>query len=203
MSSSVSWRFEILTSFYSPRYRRTILNGWVRVVVIILFFFILFLIGFGFSLLTHITHIQQFLLRSLKSRVAGLLLLAMFSFLTVLLFTSRLLAGSWFSYLDSAFNNPMYAPYLSINWDWAFQNKPSIINELWIQSLIPTLSEETCFSSDPLVCNFAGVGDSGWWEGHIPWNLVAAAYTLALIPAFITFVLGWLFIRKRRILVAS
>ena len=87
---------------------------------LILFFFILFLIGFGFSLLTYIPHVQRFLLRSRASRVAGLLLLAMLSFLTGLLFTSRSVAELMFLLREEEFNNPYLTPFFSIDWDWVF-----------------------------------------------------------------------------------
>ncbi len=168
--------------------------------VIILFFFILFLIGFGFSLLTHITHIQQFLLRSRALRVAGLLLLAMFSLLTGLVFTSRSQAEFSFWYVtilarDSFMEWMGYStpdPFTA----WVIPNKPSIINELWIESLYPILSEVTCFSSDPMVCRFA--------EGtRFLREMLPFYYALALIPAFITFGLGRRYIRKKIQLVAS
>ncbi len=172
----------------------------VRVMETILDLFILFLIGFGFSLLTNIPHVQRFLLRSRMTRAAGLLLLAMFSFLTGLVFTSRFQAEFSFDFgtilaSDSFMEWMGYGtpdPYMA----WAIPNKPSIINELWIESLYPTLSEETCFSSDPMVCRFA--------EGtRFLREMLPFFYALALIPAFITFGLGRRFIRKKIQLVAS
>jgi len=172
----------------------------VSVMETILFFFMLFLIGFGFSLLTNIPNVQRFLLRSRKTRAAGLLLLAMFSLLTGLVFTSRSQAEFSFDFgtilaSDSFMEWMGYStpdPYMA----WAIPNKPSIINELWIESLYPTLSEETCFSSDPMVCRFA--------EGtRFLREMLPFFYALALIPAFITFGLGRRNIRKKIQLVAS
>jgi len=162
-----------------------------RLIQIILFFFIFSLIGFGFSLLTTIPLIQRFLLRSRESRVAGLLFLAMLSFLTGLLFTSRSLAELWFLISEDYLNYPYLTTFLSIDWDWVFQNRSRIINEFWIESLIPTLSEGTCFSSDPKVCNFAG-----WMGGH-SLGFVPILNVLALIPAFITLGRGWRYLRDK------
>jgi hypothetical protein len=168
--------------------------------VTILFIFILFLIGFGFSLLTHIPHVQRFLLRSRKTRAVGLLLLAMFSFLTGLVFTSRSQAEFSFDYgtvlaRDSFMEWMGYGtpdPFIA----WAIPNKPSIIKELWIESLYPTLSEETCFSSDPMVCRFA--------EGtRFIRELLPIFYAMALIPALITIWLGRRYIRRKILLVTS
>jgi hypothetical protein len=165
----------------------------VSVLETILHFFILSLIGFGFSLVARIPHVQRFLLRSRKTRAAGLLLLAMFSFLTGLVFTSRSLAEFRFIYGTEIIDYPFCEwmgygtpdPFLA----WAIPNKPSIINELWIESLIPTLSEETCFSFDPKVCRFA--------EGTRMSELVPVFYAIALIPAFVTLVLGRRYIRRK------
>jgi len=166
----------------------------------ILFFLMLFLIGFGFSLLTKIPHVQRFLLRSRALRVAGLLLLAMFSFLTGLVFTSRSQAEFSFWYVtilarDSFMEWMGYStpdPFTA----WVIPNKPSIINELWIESLYPILSEVTCFSSDPMVCKFA--------EGtRFLREMLPYYYAMALIPAFITFGLGRRYIRKKIQLAAS
>ncbi len=159
-----------------------------------------FLIGFVFALLTKIPLFQRFLLRSRALRVAGLLSLAMFSFLTGFVFTSRSYAEFSFWYATSLaaypFNEWMgYGtpdPFL----EWAIPNKPSIINELWIENLIPTLSEETCFSSDPKVCRLV--------EGtHFLRESLPFFYGMALIPAFITFGLGWRYTRRKIQLVAN
>jgi hypothetical protein len=166
----------------------------------ILSFLILFLIGFGFSLLTNIPHVQRFLLRSRKTRAAGLLLLAMFSFLTGLVLTSRYQAQFSFDYgtilaRDAFMERMGYGspePFL----EWVIPNKPSIINELWIESLFPALSEETCFSSDPMVCRF--VEGTRFLRGLLP-----VFYAMALIPAFITLGLGRRHIRRKIQLVAS
>ena len=163
---------------------------------ILLFFLILFLIGLGFSLLTYIPLVQRFLKRSRASRVAGLLLLAMFSFLTGLVFTSRSMAEIRFIYGTEIINYP-FCEWMGYTCPDGFLvlDKPSIINELWIESLIPNLTEYTCFSSDPQVCRFA--------EGTHSLEWVPIAYAMALIPAFITFGLGRRYLRRKIQLVAS
>jgi hypothetical protein len=172
----------------------------IRVLETIFHFFILFLIGFGFSLLTKIPHVQRFLLRSRKTRAAGLLLLAMFPFLTGLVFTSRSHAEFSFDFgtvlaRESLMEWMGYGtpdPFMA----WAIPNKPSIINELWIESLYPTLSEGTCFSSDPMVCRFA--------EGtRFLREMLPVFYAMALIPAFISLGLGRRNLRRKIQLVAS
>jgi hypothetical protein len=174
--------------------------------MIILFFLILFLIGISFALLTYIPPFQRFLLRSRASRVAGLLVLAMLSFLTGLIITSYSAADASFYVRDAMFNNPdftsFYASYkgITIDWDWVFQNRSLIIIEFWIQSLIPTLSEGTCFSSNPMVCDYMRLGD---WPRAVPLGLVAIVYAMALIPAFITFWFGRRHIRRRKQLATS
>ena len=77
---------------------------------------------------------------------------------------------------------------------WANLNKSSIIHELWMETLYPTLSEETCFSSDPAMCRFA--------EGAPVSEFVPYVYAMALIPAFITFGIGWRYVRRKNQLVA-
>ncbi len=165
---------------------------------ILFFFLILFLIGFGFALLTNIPLLQRFLLRSRASRVAGLLLLAMFSFLISFVFTSRSNAELMFFYGTEVIDYP-FCEWMGYTCPdgllvWANPNKPSIIHELWIETLYPTLSKETCFSSDPTVCRFA--------EGTPVLEFVPYVYAMALIPAFITFGLGWRYIRRKKQLVA-
>ena len=173
---------------------------------IILDLFILFLIGFGFSLLTYIPHVQRFLLRSRASRVAGLLLLAMFSFLTGLVFTSRSTAEDMFLLRVAFFNNPdstsFFSTYtdITLDWDWVFQNRSLIINEFWIEVLIPTLSEGTCFSLNPMVCDFARLFGL---PRAVPLGVIAIVYAMALIPACITFGLGRRYLKRRIQLVAN
>ncbi len=165
---------------------------------VLFFFLILFLIGFGFSLLTHIPLVQRFLLRSRALRVAGLLLLAMPSFLIGFVFTSRSNAELMFFYgtdvLHGTFHHLMGHGTPDSFLAWANPNKPSIIHELWMETLYPTLSEGTCFSSDPAVCRFA--------EGTPVLEFVPYVYAMALIPALITFGLGWRYIRRKKQLVA-
>ena len=156
-------------------------------------FFILLLIVFGFALLTYIPQIRQFLLKNPKSRRGGLFLLAIFPFLTGLLLSSRLMAEAQFVLVESVYSNPMYSWFLSSQPDWnlVIQNKASILNELWIKILFPFLSGGRCPYSDPDLCKYVGL------EGGLDLSSYAVIYTLALIPALITFGLGWLLTRKK------
>ena len=153
------------------------------ITLLLLLFF--FLIGFFFAYLTRIPQIRQFLLRNPKSRIGGLFFLAIFPFLASHVFFSRIGAVVEYEFLVSTFYNP-YDPSYS-PWIWLIQNESSILNELWIRNLLPFLPGGTC-PFDPDVCKY------GWLEGgsrdfgfSIP----------ALIPAFITIGLGWLFTRKK------
>jgi hypothetical protein len=123
----------------------------------------------------------------------------MLSFLTGLVFTSRLMAEIRFFYGTDIIAYP-FCEWMGYTCPdgflvWTIPNKPSIINELWIESFFPNLPEETCFSSDPKVCRFA--------EGTHLSECVPVAYPMALVPAFITFGLGWRYTRRKIQLVAN
>jgi hypothetical protein len=90
-----------------------------------------------------------------------------------------------YEFLVSIFYNP-YDPSYS-PWNWLIQNESSILNELWIRNLSPFLSGGTC-PFDPDLCKYMGL--EGGLQDY-------SLFIPALIPAFITLGLGWLFTRKK------
>ncbi len=167
-------------------------------IIIFLFLLFLFLIVFGFTLLAYIPQTRQFLLRNPKPRRVGLFLLAIFSFLTGLLFSSRFIAEAQFALVETVYNtSTQYWPfYVPSDWNLIIQNKSSILNELWIKILFPFLSGGRCPYS-PELCSSLN------FFLELDWTLYAFIYISALIPTFITLVLGWLFTRKNRVPTAN
>jgi hypothetical protein len=157
----------------------------------------LFLIGPLLAGLIHALFVRQSTLQSQKSRTVDLLLLAALTYSIVLVSVSFITAEGFYylntwRYKDNCSSCDYFGDYPL---EWEIEKKPMIIRELVAEILLLPLSANTCFSSDPQICEFAS-RPSRQSSFAAPMKSHIYIKGLALIPAVITFGSGMRFSRK-------
>src|SRR3990172_5031137 len=115
------------------------------------------LVGPALAMITKTHLVRRILVRSQRTRRVGLILLAAFSYSIGLVSLSYIGAevfyfGNAWRYEDNCSTCDSFGFYPL---EWERQKKPAIVRELVAEILMQPLSAETCFATDPQVCEFA------------------------------------------------